>query len=94
MAIFLCKFLTFVNCGTVAYHVLVPLLYSVAIGAGLRLRGASVPFWLVVVWGGFSGFSVAGCLEAGKGTCGYGYMFGFIGLVHTHMHTRTHAKKK
>ena len=28
-----------------------------------------------------SGLSVAGGMEGGKGTCGYGYMLGFIGWV-------------
>lgn len=35
--------------------------------------------------GGGSGLSVAGCLEGGKGTCGYGYMLKSIGWVYPHI---------
>lgn len=42
---------------------------------------------------GVSGLSVAGRLEGGKGTCGYGYMSGFIGWVYRYMVKHTHARK-
>lgn len=59
----------------------------------LRLRGASVPFWLVVA--GWRGGSLV-CLWLGvwrEARGGYGYMLGFTGWAYTHMHTHTHAKK-
>lgn len=55
----------------------------------LRLRGASVPFWLVVVWcRRVSLCSVCGWMSGGRevGTCGSGYTLKFVGLVYTHKH--------
>lgn len=60
----------------------------------LRLRGASVPFWLLAVWWrwrwreGVSGLSVAGRLEGGKGTCGHSYMS--TGFTHICTHILLH----